>query len=67
MKRNDNRRILHYFIDNEGGIHVLKIYIYIYTKAGNKGNRCINKTSVLSFCLKSFWVSNLLGLGDDGI
>ena len=30
MKRNDNRRILHYFIDNEGGIHVLKIYIYIY-------------------------------------
>ena len=38
-----------------------------HTKAVNKENRCINKTSVLSFCLGSFWVSNLLGLRDGGI
>ena len=64
MKRNDNRRILHYFIDNEGGIHVFKKKKKYKV---NKENRCINKTSVLSFCLGSFWASNLLGLRDGGI
>ena len=38
-----------------------------HTKAVNKENRCTNKTNVLSFCLGSFWVSNLLGLRDGGI
>ena len=38
-----------------------------HTKAVNKENRCTNKTSVLSFCLGSFWVNNLLGLRDGGI
>ena len=67
MKLNDNRRIRHYVIDNNGGIHVFQKKKKKHTKAVNKENRCINKTSVLSFCLGSFWVSNLLGLRDGGI
>ena len=38
-----------------------------HTKAINKENRYIDETSVLSFCLGSFWDSNLLGLRDGGI
>ena len=48
-------------------VEYMSLKKYIYTKAVNKENRCINKTSVLSFCLGSFWVSNLLGLRDGSI
>ena len=38
-----------------------------HTKTINKENKYTNKTNVLSFCLGSFWFSNLLGLRNGGV
>ena len=40
---------------------------YIYTEIVNKENKCTTKTNVLSLCLGSPWVSNLLGLRDGDV
>ena len=40
---------------------------YIYTKTVNKENKRNTKTNVLSFCLESLGVSNLLGLRNGSI
>ena len=75
---NDNRKVCHYlswlvkqkghiFINNKSEVHVFNKKKKKNTKTVNKENKCTTKTNVLSFCLGSFWVSNLLGLRNGGV